>query len=205
MNVLTPNEQLVAQQIIEAGYTNAAQSFSGIAQRQVTIKTSTLEIADEQSEHMLAKEGTLRLVTTEVMGEARGKSYFLLDEGECEAIYQACLPPSDNDDSRKIMEEAIIKEIDNIISAAVITEFSNRLQVTIFGDVPQLFDGSPAEITERIQADFSDPQNQGFYLFTNTYFVFEDNTQLQPQFFWKLPSDFLQRIKNYAQIISEVS
>nr|WKN39255.1 hypothetical protein K4G66_11180 [Tunicatimonas sp. TK19036] len=206
MNVLTSTEQKVAQEMINAGYTNAAQSFSGIAQQQVTIQTSTLEIATESSDQLnLAKEGDLRLVTTEIMGEMKGKSYLLLNESECEAIYQACLPPGGSAESRKVMGEAVIKEIDNIISAAVITEFSNRFQVSIFGDVPYLFDGPEAEISRIIQADFADNAETGCYLFANTYFAFENNTKLQPQFFWKLPSDFLQRIKEYAQKASAVS
>lgn len=206
MNVLTSTEQRVAQEMINAGYTNAAQSFSGIAQQQVTIQTSTLEIATESSDQLgLVKEGNLRLVTTEIMGELKGKSYLLLDESECEAIYQTCLPPGGSAESRKAMEEAVIKEIDNIISAAVITEFSNHLQVSIFGDVPYLFDGPAAEISRVIQTEFADTSDAGCYLFANTYFAFENNTRLQPQFFWKLPSDFLKRIKEYAQKASAIS
>lgn len=205
MNILTSNEKQVAQEILEAGYSNAAQSFSGIAQRKVNIETSTLEITTDCSKKLSpTKEGELMLVTTEIIGDVNGKSYFLLNEEESQAIYRACLPPSNDAKEQKIMEEAIIKEIDNIISAAVITEFSNRLNMRIFGDVPVLTVGLASVIGQQISEEFSG-EEEGFYLFANTYFRFEDNTTLQPQFFWKLPWNFLQRIKAYTQETSPTS
>jgi len=200
MSILNTQEQQIAQEIIAAGYQNAAQSFSGIAQQQVSIRTSTLKVTDEHQLLKLDKSGKLTLVTTRIMGETSGKSYFLLNEEECEAIFTTCLSPGNKDESRRMMEEAIIKEIDNIISAAVITEFSNRLQVSIFGDVPALYDGPDHSILKLIQADFTNTSGQDYYLFTNTYFVFENDTTLQPQFFWRLPLDFLLRIKAYSRL-----
>ena len=129
------------------------------------------------------------------MGEAGGRSLLLLSEEECAAIYQACLPKQQEDATRKIMEEAILKEIDNIISATVITQFSNVLGLSIYGGVPHLSTFSSEDIPSAITQNLKSAPE--YFLTIDTRFLFE-NTSLQPHFFWILSIEFLNRIRTCA-------
>lgn len=199
MSILSSSEKQLAQQIIEAGYISAARSFSDVAQQQVSIKTAGVEIfASNCEKFSVETSGMVSLLTTEIIGDIQGKSYLLLTEAESKAIFDTCLSSGGSADERQVMEEAIIKELDNIISAAVITEFSNVLQISIYGGVPQLAIGTAEEVQLLVLDDFTDQNHDDIYLFANTRFVFEKNTTLQPRFFWKFHPNLVQSIKTQA-------
>jgi len=204
MTILTLSEKQLAQEIIEAGYENAAQSFSSVAQQQVVIETSGITISTFTEEDFSVKDaGKLTLITTEIIGDAQGKSFLLLTESECQAMFATCLPEGGSPEERQLMEEAILKELDNIISAAVITEFSNVLDVSIYGDVPNLTEGSAEEVQLSILSEFTDLADDDICLFANTRFSFEQNTTLQPRFFWKFHQNLVDRIKGQASVLGQ--
>lgn len=201
MSILTSSERRIALEMIDRGHTAAAKAFSEITKQLMTARMPVLKTIDSQGSIPI-KSRVVKLVTTEVMGEFQGKSFLLLDEEDCNAISQFCLSPTYSDEEREVMNQAIIQEIDNIISASVITEFSNQLQVTIYGDVPHLYSGSADAIKARVREDFSEFGDDGFFFFTNTYFSSENNIRLQPQFLWRLNAEFLQYLKGHSQINS---
>ncbi len=204
MSILTLPEKQLAQEIIEAGYVRAADSFSSIAQQRVAIETSGITISTFTEEDFSVKEtGSLTLITTEIIGDIQGKSFLLLTESECRAMFNTCLPPGEPSEERQLMEEAILKELDNIVSAAVITEASNILQVSIYGDVPQLVEGTAEEVQLTVLADFTNSAGSDICLFANTRFSFEQNTTLQPRFFWKFHQNFVDCIKNQANALEQ--
>ncbi len=204
MSILTLPEKQLAQEIIEAGYVSAARSFSSVAQQQVTIETSGIKVAPFTEEDFSVKEtGVLTLITTEIIGDIQGKSFLLLTESECKAMFDTCLPPGEPSEERRLMEEAILKELDNIISAAVITESSNVLQVSIYGDVPKLVEGTAEEVQLTVLNDFTDSSDSDICLFANTRFSFEQNTTLQPRFFWKFHQNFVDSIKEQANTLEQ--
>ena len=196
MKALTYAEKQVIQQLMEAGYKKAAQSFSSIVKQAITLDALCFEISDTSAKLPFSyREGNTTLVITDIMGEAGGRSYLLLSDQECSAIQEA-LPPISDASQRNMMQEAIIKEIDNILSAAVLTEFSNALDVHVFGGVPHLFTLPYMALKQKIQEDFSQA-DEGYYLMTHTRFLLE-NARLQPQFFWRLSSDFLRHLEHYV-------
>ncbi|WKN41384.1 chemotaxis protein CheC [Tunicatimonas pelagia] len=204
MSILTLPEKQLAQEIIEAGYVSAARSFSGVAQQQVMIETSGITISKFTEKYFSIKEkGNLTLITTKIIGDIQGESFLLLTESERQAMFNTCLPPGGSPEERHTMQEAILKELDNIISAAVITEASNVLQVNIYGDVPKLVEGTAEEIQLTVLSNFTDSVDSNIFLFANTRFSFEQNTALQPRFFWKFHQNFVDRIKEQVNTLHQ--
>ncbi|WPP53117.1 chemotaxis protein CheC [Catalinimonas niigatensis] len=198
MNILSKKEKALARQIIDAGYQNAAKSFSLVLRQKIEIAISEIEVTKaEPSYGRVLKAGqNITMLTTKIIGEVGGKSFLLLNEQERAAIYSACLSSQKDEEVRKTMQEAILKEIDNIVSATVITEFSNALGFSIYGDVPQLMTVPSQEIASAIARDLE--KEPDYFLTVNTRFFFENDTALQPCFFWILSSPFLERIRERA-------
>jgi chemotaxis protein CheY-P-specific phosphatase CheC len=198
MNILSKKEKALARQIIDAGYQNAAKSFSLVTRQNIEIEIAEIEVTQSEPHYQsLLKSGEdITMLTTKIIGEVSGKSFLLLNEEERQAIYRACLGPQKDEAQRKVMEEAILKEIDNIISATVITQFSNALGFSIYGGVPELTHLKAEQIDTLIAQDLSQASDCLFTI--NTRFRFENNTALQPHFFWILSSQFLERIKQQA-------
>lgn len=197
MNLLNAQELNTLRYIIENGHKRAAQAFSSLVEQHVCFEIPHFKCLEAGTHEFLDKlDDNLTLVVTDIIGEVGGSSYLLLSEQENIELQKACFPDDSKLAQSKVMGEALIKEIDNVISAAVITEFSNTLGLQIFGSVPQLHTVSDASIKEKIKQDLR--TNDNYYLLANTRFRFANNDQLQPQFFWRLTSDFIQCVRNHA-------
>ncbi|QSE97577.1 hypothetical protein [Fulvivirga lutea] len=201
MSYLSNTERNIAADLIAQGYQKAADSFSTMAKQKITINPTSIEISKDDLKVIksIKHDNELILITTSIIGELAGKSYLIFNEEECDAVYAACMPFNEDEYSRMMEGEAILKELDNILSAAVITEFSNYLDVMIFGDVPVLSRSNQAAVKNKVINDFSnDSSNSGYFMIANTQFVFENNTKLQPQFIWKMAEGFMDKVKEVS-------
>ena len=202
MSYLSTNERNVAAELLTKGYLTAARSFSLMAKQDITIKPTSIEVSKDDLKVIksIKQDDELILITTSIIGELGGKSYLLFNDEECNAVHKACMPFNEDEYSRIMEGEAILKELDNILSAAVITEFSNYLDIMIFGDVPVLSRSNHSAVKNKIINDFnSDAGESGYFMIANTQFVFANNTELQPQFIWKLTQDFMDKIKKVSE------
>lgn len=201
MSYLTNSERNIAAELLAQGYQKAAQSFSMMAKQNITINPTSIEISKDDLKVIksIKSDNELILITTNIIGELTGKSYLLFNEEECNAVYTSCMPFNEDEYSRMMEGEAILKELDNILSAAVITEFSNYLDVMIFGDVPLLSRSNQAAVKNKIINDFNKESGEsGYFMVANTQFVFENNTSLQPQFIWKMTEGFMDKVKEVS-------
>lgn len=198
MSYLSNTETKIAAELLTQGYKRAAESFSMMAKQKITINPTSIEVSNDDLRviQSIKSDDELILITTNIIGELAGKSYLIFNEEESNAVHKACMPFNDDEYSRIMEGEAILKELDNILSAAVITEFSNYLGAMIFGDVPILSRSNQAAVKNKLINDFSnDAAESGYFMIADTQFVFENNTKLQPQFIWKMTEDFMDKIK----------
>ena len=200
MNALSLSQQHSVQILFNTGFAHAAQAFSQIIARDVSVETARFVAAEEDIKHaMHARSESTTLITTDIIGEAEGSSYLLLSDQANQALQGICLPTTLNAHQRTIMGEAVLKEIDNIVSAAVITKLSETLGLSIFGGVPQLHN-LPSDNTEKMFRE-SFGQDYENCLLVSTRFLFTDVRQLQPQFFWKFSSEFLHCLESHLSSI----
>lgn len=123
------------------------------------------------------------LVTTEIFGEVTGKSYLFLSDDEFRLL-TTNIP--DSKDPTVNYKEEFLKELDNIISAAVITELANKLQKKMYGNVPMLVGKVASKVGDRIYDDFADHTNKVYV--NSVSFLFENNPAISPLFIWVMSS-----------------
>jgi len=91
-------------------------------------------------------------------------------------------------------------EVDNIISAAVITELSRAFGLEIFGDVPQLVRTNSKDLFSMLMEEAKkDPSSSA--VFSNTSFLFNNKESIHPQYAWILSKKIFDKIAVEKQVL----
>lgn len=177
--------------IIHNGYHRAAQSFSAMIGHPVTIENREVDIQKNPPRlDAPPSTGNVTLLITRIIGGLRGESYLLLTPEEESII---CSMSRSAFGGASIANNLIVKEIDNILSAAVITEFSNVLNLRMYGDVPELHESvGPDQLAGLINST----QREGdYYVQANANLKFEGHVSVSPVFIWKFEEKLLSLLK----------
>ena len=134
------------------------------------------------------------MLTTHVEGELGGVCYLIFTGEEVKRLHKKSLPESilNDADKLKVMGDAILLEMDNIISASVITQFSNFFKYKMHGGVPSLDKMEKGELSNFLMQS----QNK-FSRFI--YFHSEFSTgdlDVNPEFVWFLDEQFFKGVKS---------
>lgn len=134
------NEKMIIQEIFEAGYQHAAESFSSLTGLGIKAEGLTIELGSN-TDHLpdeIPVKKSFTLLSTKLFGDAKGESILILNERERSLISAQNLTISGT--SISIGETSFLLELDNIVSASVITEVSDELDLNIYGGVPSLLE-----------------------------------------------------------------
>ena len=195
LNNLKENEIEVATKLINGGLTMAKSSMEQILQSPITLEKVAFGIEKEDITKFGSKDGqNVSLIKTELKGELKGSCYLVFSESEVEKINKACLPAeilnSDSPES-KMMMMGFLTEIDNMVAAAVITEFANFLGVDLFGNVPSLHVMKQDEINEYLANETTDYDS---VIHFKAIFQGEE-LDISPDFIWIFNEKFMDKIK----------
>lgn len=197
---LSKIEYDITKEVISISLSKAADSLSFFIQEKVLFQLLDLKINSKEFSHLSKNESAQKnyLLTTNIRGEIGGKAYLLLNELEAEKLVATNLPESvkKNPTDKAIMTDAILLEIDNIITASVVTQFSNILQCKIYGDVPQLTILNSNEVGSFLSDKNSDNLN---IIYFNSRFI-TNHVDINPEFIWLLDDKFFNSVK---QVISD--
>lgn len=187
----------IVSTFIESILKNAAESFSKIAG--MNIQSRPVQVTLSSETHVTVstakRNADLCVLITPLLGELPGRSYLILDTAEVEVLLQnSPFKPSSGFDSA--LREALLKEIDNIVSASVITELANKFHVDVYGDVPELVMLSATEISEQVRSYIPNGQ---LSLLCSGGFISSENETFAPQFIWKFSSAIVNRIETYTK------
>ena len=143
------------------------------------------------------EEASILLLTTKVIGDLKGVCCLIFSEEEADHLRQAALPPEilESPEMMAEMSDGIMLEVDNIISASVITQFSNLLKVKIHGGVPDLKRVNYKEMESIIQEDI----NNELYLISFKTSFESAKVAFNPEFIWLFDNAFIESIKEYAK------
>lgn len=198
MNQLNAIETDVAKEIINIGLSKAADSLSFFSQQKVIIRSSELILKDTQEVKSVSnKKGEqIYVLTTDIIGELTGVCYLIFNENEVNKLLKISLPASilEDEEQKKVMSEAILKEADNIISASVITQFANLLNYGIHGGVPGMDVMNETEVLPFLLSRATDTQ---YFLQISAQFHTEE-IDFSPEFIWFLDSKFIEGIKKFV-------
>ena len=198
MKNLTSQEIDVAKTIISAGLVKSAESLSFFMNETITLKDFDAEKQLDNPPLELSKkdENNIHLLTTKVIGEMKGICCLIFSEEEADHLRQAALPQEilDSPEMMEEMSDGIMLEVDNIISASVITQFSNLLKVKIHGGGPSLKKVTSKEMEEFITGEV----DQELYLISFKTSFESSKANFNPEFVWLFDNTFIDCIKNYT-------
>lgn len=198
MEVFNKIELQTAESIINKGLTSAAETLSFFMKEKIEVKQiglSSLEVAKKAPLKLKCDENA-HLLTTNVVGELEGFCCLVFTEHEVEQLQKAALPPDVLADPVLFeqMKDAILLEVDNIIAAAVITQFANLLKQKMHGAVPQLSIIDPTKFDDFISKRLGD---QSHVINFKTNFV-SPQESFSPMFLWFMNQPFIDAIKKLS-------
>jgi len=171
--------------LLVEGYKRAAASFSQMISHPVRINGANIRLTTDiiDFEKSLRSRDHKTIIQTKIIGELSGDSYLMLTAEEIDVICNL---------SRKafggvsVPDELVLSEIDNILSAAVITEISNVLKIRIYGDVPRHLSTNDPNL--KLHNIVGNKQDTTFLLVSNANFAFDDHHSICPYFLWLFDS-----------------
>lgn len=200
--ILSEYELDVTRELLNIAFANSADSFSAIAKQTVLFEPIMFEIDQDAENFQIASTGQDDWVAleTSIMGSMTGKSYLLFDSEQAEYIHEVGLPKEIKGEQRKMLEDAILLEIDNMLAAAVITEFSNLMNIPMYGGVPSMQKLKESEVNNLVKNDldnFAKNESEKFYVVkTNLTYILSEKSTIKPQFVWIFSEVFLNAIKD---------
>lgn len=195
MEVFNKAEIQMAERIINQGLSSAAETLSFFMKEPIVVEqigVNNLGIADK-TPLKLQCTGKAHLLTTEVVGDLEGFCCLIFTEKEAEMLQKAALPPEVINDPAlfETMKDAILLEVDNIIAAAVITQFANLLDRKMHGAVPELSSIDASSFETFIQNFLN---GQSHVINFKTKFLAKEKS-FSPMFLWFMNESFIDDIK----------
>ncbi len=181
----------------ESGYINAAHSFSKFVGTDISYVKAHhgLHAVDGDDETVDLKEiegyDADLLVATDVIGEVCAKSYLLLNSREFDQLSQRVYG---TEEALMDFKEEFIKELDNILSASVITKLSNALRLNMYGNIPILVKPFSCNLRNMIYDDFAE-EAESVYV-NAIHFTIEKYPELKPCFVWVVDQGIFDRIES---------
>jgi len=176
----------------------AKSSMEMILQSPISIEQVDYLNAKLETDRFGDEDNEVHLIKTELMGELKGTSHLIFSEQEVAKLYQACLPEKvakDDSNESVIMKLGFLTEIDNMVSAAVITEFSNFLGIEIYGNVPSLKLLKTGELNEFILNEAK--EFESIIHFKAVFHAKE--LDICPDFIWVFHDKFVDKIKDLVK------
>lgn len=189
--------------IMNKGFAQAADAFSRFLDKPVIMSStqSVLFHSHTGFSYLHQEKGSLYVLITQLIGTVTGTSYLIFSEQERGEILSAGNSWNFKDFNDQL-KDALLLEIDNIISASVISELANVLHVEIYGDVPVLKKLDASELQKLIVNDSGGKEDAGLILM-NTAFSIGEKEQIHPQFIWRLDSKIFEKVPESRLLIAE--
>ena len=202
MVTLNQQEMQAARNIISAGLVKAAESLSFFMNETITLNEFDQEDSLSVNAIEIEKKNqtNIHLMITKVIGELNGVCCLIFSEEEANQLRNTALPPEvlNSPEMMAEMSDGIMLEVDNIISASVITQFSNMLKVKIYGGVPALRKVDSTELEKYLQEEIN---NEMYLVSFKTKFK-SSHVSFAPEFIWLFDNTFVESIKNYSATLA---
>jgi chemotaxis protein CheY-P-specific phosphatase CheC len=202
MVTLNQQEMQAARNIISAGLVKAAESLSFFMNETITLNEFDQEdsLSVNAIEIEKKNQSNIHLMITKVIGELNGVCCLIFSEEEANQLRNTALPPEvlNSPEMMAEMSDGIMLEVDNIISASVITQFSNLLKVKIYGGVPALRKVDSTELEKYLQEEIN---NEMYLVSFKTKFK-SSHVSFAPEFIWLFDNTFVESIKNYSATLA---
>lgn len=180
---------------------HAAVSFGKLLGAEIVSEPVMLftSIADTRIYPCFKSSHELIVLVTPLIGDLPGKSFLVFDQKDLGVLYQSGFGKQ-VDINNLILQDAMLKEVDNIVSASFVTVISNRLSIAIFGDVPELYHQSSGIVNDVIHSYIP---NGPVSMVCQSAFSMKQNPAFSVQFIWKVSADVLTHALTMAGAVSQ--
>ncbi|BDD01854.1 SpoIIE family protein phosphatase [Persicobacter psychrovividus] len=187
----------VAKEVINIGLAKAADAMSMFVADKIKLKDFNLSIERVSPRMRVSKKQgeQVTVLTTAIKGQMQGVCFFILNQQEREQLLLKTLPSSLNPESEeaKAMGKAFLMELDNIIAASVVTQFSNLLELQMHGYVPEhdvyTEDELNPALCERLGVN-------SHLMYFKVILHFEE-ADISPEFIWSLDAKFMDSVNTF--------
>ncbi|MCU0433407.1 MAG: hypothetical protein MUC87_08145 [Bacteroidia bacterium] len=191
-----------ASGIIRTGMNKAAETLSFFMKVPVGLASDLIPLGTEfDARQLQVREGNNTvMLTTEIIGDIPGICFLLFTEEETSELAVATFPASMLKDpaAASEMTHALLLEVDNIISASVVTQFANMLKCRMHGGVPKHQEIANSELPHTVGLLI---RERACVINFNTSFVI-DGKNFRPQFIWAMDAAFLDFIRKYTENVA---
>jgi chemotaxis protein CheY-P-specific phosphatase CheC len=206
---LNEKELDVAKEIINIGLCKAADSMAFFTKDKVLIEGVDVEVVSVDSIDTFSEkpsEEDIVVLSTSLKGEMQGVCHLVFSVAETEKIFNVSLPKSilEDEDKMKVMGDAILQEMDNIIAASVVTQFSNVFDYMMYGDVPRIHKMKKSELDAFIRSD--EPDLKSCLFFKCDFSTNE--IDIKPEFIWLMDDKFevgVKKVTNSDELLEKVN
>lgn len=178
-------------QTLHRGFDRAAKAFSTMIHAPVSLAPNPMSLEPVRHDKLMFDASDRHVFITHLIGELAGRSYLILDQAACEAIFGAVRSARGN--IQDTLQYPLLMELDNILSAAVISELSNALSVEVYGDVPAHRWVRAAEAKAYWDEEFK-PDDDTHTIFYSTVTFYCGQTHAPAPFVWKFNTRLLDQI-----------
>lgn len=195
MTILNGELKEVAYKVIRQGLDDAAKSLEFFTKTETNLELdedfkfnglSALDLA-------VADTDQVYVLTTTLEGEMNGVAYLLVTKNEVEALMKAYYPGKEFDEAKyEKKSNNLLLEMDNIITASVVTQLANHFKYKTYGGVPQLQIISKAALEELIS---SKKGEHDFVIDFKAKFVAQ-GVDVKADFIWFVDETFVEGVKN---------
>lgn len=178
------NNSVLNSEIIKESFHHTAKSFSLFINKNVTIDLINI---NNSYINKSKENNSLVVLFSEIKGNLTGKCYLKFTNSDARKFYSACLPNEYLNDED--MKTGILTELDNVLTASVITVLANRLKVHTYAHVPFLLKMNNSEFEDMLKIDI----NSNSRKLINFHSVFKiEELSLKTEFIWIINSEILE-------------
>jgi len=205
MSKLKEIEHDLVRELMSIGLGKAADSLATLTKDKVLLEWFDLHLfsADSANKLPLKFTETVTILTTYVIGDLPGVSFLIFngkdsDEVAKNTLGEEILNSVSAADAIEL-KSAVLLELDNIVAASVITQFSNLLDTKIHGGVPNVNQIAPENANSFMLEKASE-----FSIMLMAKVNFKAyKKKLSPKFVWFFGNEFIERIKLRAENIKQ--
>jgi len=196
----TEKEIQIATKLMNHGLSKAGGALQSVLSSPISIDATDFSILGntDERDYCTKKNTQAYLLKTVLVGELSGVCHLVFSEDEVEKVYSTCLPESvllNQSSQNDMMKREFLTEIDNIVAAAVITQFANYLDLNVYGGVPTLEVMNAEDINNYIINESSDLKS----IIKFKAHMQASELDIYPDFIWLLGDGFIDKIKSNSE------
>lgn len=197
-SIFSEQELTTARLILAKGFSRSAESLAHFIKVDTNISMGQqFAITDAFDASVVSKrKAPLFLLTSELIGDLNGVSFLIFSEEEANTITKTVYP-NKNFSAEKFAKKraSLLLEIDNIITAGVVSEFANAFNYRTYGGVPEL----QVLNHEKVVRELFEQTKGAAYMISFSASLVAQKVAVNADFIWSVGKAFVTGIKDVQQ------